>query len=1463
MTSPLRQLDVTVVGEREIAAPLAEVSGPACPALSVSTVTTERLPAQLDESDCLVVDCQTAEESWYSLVDHVTDVRPTLPVVVLVAEESVTTVSGAFRADVTEHFPRSLCKRQPTLVASRIASLVDWTDDREFEQMYRELFESVSDGLVVHEPDTGEIRDCNGQFCELTGYSQTELVGETIDLITAPDEAYSYEGAKEHIKRAQTEGPQLFEWHNQRRDGDTFYSEVHLDVMQMYGNEYVLASVRDITERKRRQREFEQIFHGVQDAITVLDPETLDILEANDAYLDMLGYEDVETLRQQGIDGLSVTREGYTLEEGKDIHRRVAETGEPELVEWRAETRTGAERFLEVKVAPAIIGGEAVNIAIHRDITERKRRERDFEQIFHGVNDIVAVHHPETGDLVKANDTLLEITGHDRETLFDIGAEGLTVPSEEFTPDQVSSLIDRVMNGEDIDPYEQAIETADGDVRWLEVNPTRAVIDGEPRFLAIGRDITERRERQQRLEIERDRRAALFEDNPDPVLRLEFVDRQPIIREVNPAFERVFGLDGDRVVGSTVGDALVPETEREQYEQFRKQVADGQTIEREAQRQTANGLRQFVFKVIQLDMADEAATDAYVWYTDVTERRRRERAIRSLQDATARMQRASTVAEIAEIATESAEDALELSETICWLHDERTGSLEPAATTGVNLDSVTALTPGHDWHEVFESREAVLYTSDRAETALPLDSALLLPLGDHGLLAAGRPDDSAHDDVTLDVARTLSEQTSTALERVKRGREVRHNERRLQAIIDRIDEAIFLAPLVELTEGVPAPDFVSSGYEDIWGQSLETVHERYDEGFFGTLHPDDADGYRRLLDGIIDDVEENCADERYTKEYRIERPTGEVRWVQSDFYPTTWDDDTARIVIVSRDITERKERDRTIESFHDATAELTTADTVGAASEVAVEAGAEVFDIPATAVYHYDADTATLEPTATGPAMPDPGNLPSLSADDTVAWETFVGEQLQRVDTDEVLKSASSPSSEVLLVPLGGNGILGVWVPDGQFDTDAASILAATLEASLNRLRGERQLETRRQELQAQTERARRLDAVAELTQRVEAAITTNSSQRGVQESVCSELVDVEPFVGAFISVAEVGTDQLTPRTVAGIDSDHVEQALQLADQPDQHPATEAWQRGESRVINDLVGAGRRSEWRQRLLKDGAGAVCAVPLTYNGVTHGVLTVVASEPGEFGDREVDVLSQLGTSIGYAITAVERQRALESDDTLELEFEGQETDIKFARLADELECQVRHERTVRRQDGSVRVFYTVLDDTDETVTAANQILPGDVTVVSRQDGQTLFERQGSSWFGSLLSEYGGVLRRGYATAAGVTLVVELPHETDTRTIVERLQAAYPSLNLSAQRQHRDTESTTGEVRSHLQQRLSDRQYEALETAYAMGYFEWPRESSGEDVADRLGITQPTVNKHIRLGEGKVFDLLFDGE
>ena len=1226
-------------------------------------------------------------------------------------------------------------------------------------------------------------------------------------------------------------------------------------------------------------------------------------------------------------------------------------------------------------------------LSIQRDITQQKRREREYEEIFNGVNDAIAVHDPQTGELLRVNETLCSKTGYDRETLSEQGAEGITVATESFDPDQIPRIIERVADGEHVDPYQQAIETADGERRWLEVNPTSAIIDGEERFLAISRDITERRRRQQRLEAERDRRSVLFENTPDPIMAVEFIDGEPYITEVNAAFETEFGVNSETAADRPIADVVVPESERDGYEAIRRQVIAGEPVETEVRRESADGVRDFLLRVLPFEADDQR--HAYVWYTDITERKRRERtieeerekystlveqstdgvvvvrdgeyvfvndqfasmtgreesellgtpfqqvftqeyrdlvtkryrervegesppsqydleverpdgtqltletsvsriqhggapatlatlrdvtkrrqrerAVEQLQVATERLQGAETADAVYDIAVETASDVLDLPMAACWRLDDDKQRLKYAAGTEPVEEMAigpVSFTPGDHEYELFERGEATTYNPSQHRDHNPLTAAVLVPLGGRGLLAAGHTGRDEYASYLVDIMQVLAGHVASALGRVANSRQLRENQRRLEAIVDRIDETIFLAPAAELTESEPAPDFVSSGYDQIWGRSLDELQRTYEEGFFETLHPEDYEDYVALIDRVSDAVERGDAEQRYTVEFRIQRPDGEERWVRSDFYPTEWEGGPPRVVVVSRDVTQQKERERSLESFHDATAELTTAETVTEASTVAAEAAATVFDMPTTAVYHYGSAAGELEPVATGPEAPPASELDPVTAADTAVWEVFVDETIRQVETEAAPVLDIDSGNTVLLVPLGGNGILAVWRSSAKFDTEAASIVAATLEAALNRLQGERKLADRREELARQTERAERLESITEVTSRVEAAITTRSSQEGIQEAVCEELVEAGPFTAAWVATAEVGTDRLTPRAVVGTTREHVEKALGGdRDRSDPHPARDAWQEGEPRVVTDPAAGGRRSDWRRDLLRTGAGAVCAVPLSYDGITYGVVTVIADETDAFGERERDILSQLGTSIGYAITAIERRRALESDDTLELEFQGSDMDLPFARLARDFECPVRLERTVRRQNGSISVYYTLESDPPSKVAErADELLPGEVTVVSRGSGQTVLERRGSSWFGSQIPEYGGVLRHSRATAKGVKLIVELPREADTRTIVNRITESFPALELTAQRQHRQTAPSPGGVRDQLEERLSERQYEALETGHAMGYFNWPRDSSGEAVADALGITQPTVNKHIRLGERKVFDLLF---
>ena len=99
------------------------------------------------------------------------------------------------------------------------------------------------------------------------------------------------------------------------------------------------------------------------------------------------------------------------------------------------------------------------------------------------------------------------------------------------------------------------------------------------------------------------------------------------------------------------------------------------------------------------------------------------------------------------------------------------------------------------------------------------------------------------------------------------------------------------------------------------------------------------------------------------------------------------------------------------------------------------------------------------------------------------------------------------------------------------------------------------------------------------------------------------------------------------------------------------------------------------------------------------------------------------------------------------------------------------------------------------------------------------------------------------------------------TDVRVFVNQLSSHHEGVSLQARRETETRSQYGGSMRSALEESLTDRQVEVLQTAYLSGFFEWPRETTGEEVAETLDITQPTVNRHLRVSERKLLELLFE--
>jgi len=109
---------------------------------------------------------------------------------------------------------------------------------------------------------------------------------------------------------------------------------------------------------------------------------------------------------------------------------------------------------------------------------------------------------------------------------------------------------------------------------------------------------------------------------------------------------------------------------------------------------------------------------------------------------------------------------------------------------------------------------------------------------------------------------------------------------------------------------------------------------------------------------------------------------------------------------------------------------------------------------------------------------------------------------------------------------------------------------------------------------------------------------------------------------------------------------------------------------------------------------------------------------------------------------------------------------------------------------------------------------------------------------------------------ADSEGVDVSVGLPGSVDVRSFVETCRARYPGTELVARRECEPPEERDGGAVS-LPGGLTDRQREAVLAAHRAGFFEWPRESTGEEVADRLGVSAPTFHQHLRKGLCRILD------
>ena len=405
------------------------------------------------------------------------------------------------------------------------------------------------------------------------------------------------------------------------------------------------------------------------------------------------------------------------------------------------------------------------------------------------------------------------------------------------------------------------------------------------------------------------------------------------------------------------------------------------------------------------------------------------------------------------------------------------------------------------------------------------------------------------------------------------------------------------------------------------------------------------------------------------------------------------------------------------------------------------------------------------------------------------------------------------------------------------------------------------------QRLERQQERLTVLDNLHAVVRRITEAALEGSSREEIEAAVCSELADSESYAFAWVGEVDSHTDQIVPRTESGVEGylDEIELSADPANPTGQGPAGRAARTGEMCVSRDVFTDPTFEPWREEAKRYDFRSFAAIPIVHEGTLYGLIGIYSARPDAFGTAERDVVGQLGEIVGHAISSVERKQAMVSDEVVEIGLRIREF-LQSLGLSDPIDGTVQFHRMVPIGDGTHLFYGTAEAGMVETV---QQLVDRpetphweSVDVHSSDGGRTRFElKMSDTPVLSTVATHGGYIEEVRLDAGDLEMQIHLSPTADVHQFVDAVADDYPTVELLNRRQRQRPVRTSERIAKAFSEELTERQLAALEAGYYAGFFEWPRNSSGEEVAASLEISPPTFHQHVRKAERKILEVLLE--
>lgn len=377
---------------------------------------------------------------------------------------------------------------------------------RKSEQRYRTLVERMREGLLQVD-NNDVIQFVNQQFCDLTGYSRDELIGQVGYQILLQDSQQSL--MRQKLKRRQNYAFDVYELQLKKKSGDLIWVQVSgSPILDDNGN--IIGSIglhTDISERKRVEqalRESEERYRRFFEEDLSGDFETTpdgQLLECNQAFADMLGFDSVADARRTNM-----TTVYESKEQREEFLQELRQKGKIQYAERELIRKDGTRIHVIENVTGRFKNGKLESLRGYIfDITKRKNAEqalRESEQRFRDLFD----NAPDMYLILDTNGTILDVNqkgvsmlGYDKAYLIGNSILRLLHANDLHT---TKDALDSILKTDEV-PRNMQVRFRDksGQNRWFSKNFSVLYRDDDSlkAIRAVCRDITEHKQLEEEL----------------------------------------------------------------------------------------------------------------------------------------------------------------------------------------------------------------------------------------------------------------------------------------------------------------------------------------------------------------------------------------------------------------------------------------------------------------------------------------------------------------------------------------------------------------------------------------------------------------------------------------------------------------------------------------------------------------------------------------------------------------------------------------------------------------------------------------------------------------------------------------------------------------------------------------------------------------------------------------------------